>query len=350
MRNLILDMLASIRLLALTIILDAEQAIDIVCTDQRVRRYLRGLGAFATIAMLFPIIPSGVGIIGGLPWLTSIAGLWCALWSIILFTWATPIGVLIDALFHASSIERPGKGFVKSVSRVIEGSGRRYLRFVLGVLFIELAITWVAAVLPLRANMGNIPIFIVVVALLFVSAEYYGVEGTLRRKIIRGLVILTLIGVIFSFLAPDISSAVAYRMTIKQKSVAKEIMTNGIPNSLKGLVPTNWFASSSVNTSGVVVYRAVLGETNEFIPNEAGMAELDGVKTNRFSGWIHIPPQWPNFQWQGAGKGIFVQGLGHENEPPLYVDPRGTRVIPWRVFRVKYELGEGKLYLARLAH
>lgn len=327
------------RLLALTIVLGARQAMNFVRTSDEARRYLHGLGAFATAAVLIPIIPGVFGILLGWSALTSVTGLWCAFWSIVFFTWAAPIGLLLDMLFHASSIERPGKGFVKSVAATLEGSGRRYLRFVLAILLVELAATWVASVVPLRENLGQIPIFIVVVSLLFVSAAYWGIEGTVRRKIIRGLVIITLIGIIFSFFVPrssDVFGAALKRLNINAAAVAKNIETNGFGLSDMG------GGSSSPNAPVAILMPPGLDDL--VIPPDKTFVKIELVSTNKFSGWIHLPYQWGATDFWSNTNGFWVQYVDEPNKP-FWVDERKTCTMKRTIFRVSGE--GGYLFLQR---
>lgn len=215
-------------------------------TDMQV--YLIGLRRLAIIAIIFPIPILILGILGHWVAVISTAGLLWAIFTIILLTLATPIGLLLEATVGG-----------------MKDSGKRYVNLVLGVLLTELVFTLFVAVVPINNNPNALPIVILAAAILGIL----GVTGTktmATKKRIGTIAGLVLIIFTFSFFFPQTfqclqgirervdnevagaCSPTAYSKPIKQQTEKFVVAhpgqwTNNIsspPNAHVRIIPESW--------------------------------------------------------------------------------------------------------------
>jgi len=147
--------------------------------------YGHSLKVLATIAILTPLPIFILGICLDKAWITASAGIWCALWLGIIALTSSPLGILIEAITGG-----------------IKGSATRYVSLVKNALYVELAVTLLVAVLPIRNNLAAIPVIIVAAAVLLLL----GNTG-MFKKVITKVALATVVFLTLSFIFPWIPSA-----------------------------------------------------------------------------------------------------------------------------------------------
>ncbi|MEK7520017.1 MAG: hypothetical protein AAB581_02115 [Patescibacteria group bacterium] len=159
--------------------------------------YLRGLRNITLIGILAPVILVLLGITSGLWPFTAIAGIILALGVLILALYATPIGLVLDALLIIRA-----DGAFKAITGGYKHIGTRYVTFVLWVLLTELCATAFVTVVPLKNNPQVIPAVIVLAGILGVLA-LLGTTGVFGKKFVAGIASLLLIVFTLSFFFPN---------------------------------------------------------------------------------------------------------------------------------------------------
>ncbi len=212
--------------------------------------------------------------------------------------------------------------------------GRQILRFAAWMLAAEIGIGIIFSAVPIANNRGFIPLYCLV--LLFYSILVI----TNGNKKLRWHAGTTAIIITLLFYIPDIASAVAYRLNLKQKSVAVGIRTNGF-SGLSNLLPAR---HASVDTNPPTAILMPADQADLWIPENYGYYKIPLTVTNQFSGWIHVPHRWGWVDlWPDGTNGYWVQYLG-ENQP-RYMNPSGTNVLRYGPFKVAGE--GGFFYLKR---
>jgi hypothetical protein len=152
----------------------------------------------AGVTILGPAIPALVGLVGGWNWLIALAGLLWGFFALLLFIWATPLGILINALLGVLGLQA-------TTQRV----GRRYVVYTGTVLLFGMFAALMAALLPWRSNPAAIPLILLAAAILAVAGAAFGTGGVLGRGIVIFVTSLVLVALVTSLIFPRTFSAVS---------------------------------------------------------------------------------------------------------------------------------------------
>lgn len=184
---------------------------------RRARQYWRGLGALATLALIFPILIAIPGIYWQeqVWWLKPLAGCWAAFWGLLLFGYGAALGILIETLMKG--VKKLGVGgmvwysikslFGKSPESLI--SGEMYLKLVRGFLMWEILMYWVVSVLPIRNNPKFFPLLVLGGIGFGFMAWHYSWEGKVGEKTFKWGLLVTMLTSILLIVFPTLSETLS---------------------------------------------------------------------------------------------------------------------------------------------
>jgi hypothetical protein len=164
----------------------------------RAEQYLRVLLVLAGVTIFLPAIPALIGLIGSWSWLVAIAGLLWGFFALLLFVFATPLGILVNTLLGVLGLQA-------TTSR----AGRRYVVYTGTVLLFGMFAALMAALLPWRSNPAAIPFILLAAAVLAVAGAAFGTGGVLGRGMVIFVTSLVLVALVMSLFLPRTFSAVS---------------------------------------------------------------------------------------------------------------------------------------------
>lgn len=138
------------------------------------------------------------------------AGLWCTFWLSLVAIYAAPLGIIVDMVVNGTpqGQEHGLVGLFKKLIRSARLSGDRYIAFARGILVWESFAFLCLSIIPLRNNLGLVPVFLLAVATLILMAFHFNKDG----KVIRWIGWWTTIGVVVRclslFLFPKLTNEV----------------------------------------------------------------------------------------------------------------------------------------------
>jgi hypothetical protein len=174
--------------------------------------YIKGLLSVAAIGIVIPLPFVVIGIIGDWRWMIALAGIWWAVWTLLLLLMASPIGILVEILTGS-----------------LKGSGQRYIKPVSSLFLVLLCISLYGAIVPIKEDVSKLP-FVIVASIIL------GILNTwiFSRKVISFIVTVVFIILTLSFYFPttfhtllykisdiDVSSSELQRLHITDESIKK---------------------------------------------------------------------------------------------------------------------------------
>ena len=164
----------------------------------RAEQYLRVLLVLAGVTIVVPVIPALIGLVGGWGWLVAIAGLLWGFFALLLFVFATPLGILVNTLLG-----------VLGLQATATRAGRRYVIYTGSILLFGMFAALMAALLPWRSNPAAIPFIFLAAAILAVAGAAFGTGGILGRGIVISVTSLVLVALVMSLFFPRTFSSIS---------------------------------------------------------------------------------------------------------------------------------------------
>jgi len=190
MRETLHDILLTLRLILDTIITGAADAAEVIAlvggedrTDFEVYRI--GLSRLAIITALLPIPILLLGIFGFSMWI-SVAGLIWAFFTILLSLLATPIALIIDAVWRKTTV----------------GLGERYVRLTLHVLFSEMSFALMLIIVPVERRPELIPLLLLLALIIFIGVRLFGGFSIFNGRAITVIASVFFVAIIGSLFLP----------------------------------------------------------------------------------------------------------------------------------------------------
>lgn len=180
-------------------------------------KYRWALAKLFALAVSFPAITVCLGIYWRLDWVVSLAGLWSALWLLVLFVWATPVGVVVEAILGGW-----GNWW---------GSGARWVSRCRGILLAELIITFVLSIIPVQNNPKLVPLCLLSGVLIYVASVHWQIKSEKAKQILFRLAIIVFVLTLLSFFFPNSFRATAHKVSGLDQGTATFITNVWTTNS-----------------------------------------------------------------------------------------------------------------------
>lgn len=154
--------------------------------------YVRGIATAIGVITIFPLILIPLAMWRDWPAVISVVGIVWGIFTLwFAFTVMAPLGLLITALSGEETRTRNPKTGTE------EGFGERYVRFILTMLFVELAFVWYFSIFEVSNYRGMVPTLVVALILILLGGATW-----FKRVSIAGAVI-TVVVMTFAFAFPE---------------------------------------------------------------------------------------------------------------------------------------------------